>query len=339
MHIHQSNSSAYVDETQASALEMIETAAAFLDCLRPDQRKKAVYSVGDDERLKWDYRPVPRAGLPLTKMDSSQQRRALTLLASGLSRRGNIKALNIMSLERILGSLEGPKSDFVRDPDLYFVTVFGEPSEEASWGWRFEGHHLSVNVLVVSGRYVACSPNFFGANPANVPKGSLRGFRTLSREEDVARRLLTELSDTQIERVVVNKTAPPDIITHWTSQIRLDDPVGLPYAELNQEQQKRMMDIIRLYIGRMAPRLADAQMNEVEKEGIGRIHYAWAGSKKSGRPHYYRLHGPTILIEYDNTQNNANHIHSVWRDLKRDWGQDLLSAHYESSHQALRNAR
>jgi hypothetical protein len=321
-------------EAPETAQQMVLAATAFLCDLEPDQRQRAVFNVGDEERLNWDYRPVPRRGLPFSEMDSSQQRRALALLASGLSRGGNITALNIMSLEKVLGDLEGSSGHHARSPDQYFVTIFGDPSNDSAWGWRFEGHHLSVNFLVVDSCKIACSPHFFGANPARVPEGPLQGFRTLPQEEDVARQLLATLNESQLDLAVINETAPSDIITGWEPRVRLDDPVGITVSALEVHQQQVVLQLIGVYLGRMAPQLADNQMDDIDRQGLGSIHFAWAGSKQPGGAHYYRLHGPSFLVEYDNTQNNANHIHSVWRDIRRDWGDDLLREHYARSHNA-----
>jgi hypothetical protein len=334
MYINHSKNSLQMARAPETAQQMVVAATAFLDSLEADQRRRTVFSIEDEERFNWDYRPVPRAGLPFTGMDSSQQRRALALLACGLSRRGNVTALNIMSLEKILTGLEGSTGRHVRNPDSYFMTIFGEPSSDAAWGWRFEGHHLSVNFLIVDKCSVACSPNFFGANPARVPQGPLEGFRTLPDEEDVARQLLASLDESQLGLAVIGESAPPDIITQWNPRIRLDDPAGIAVSALKVYQQQVLLKLIEVYLGRMAPQPAENQMDAIDRQGLGSVHFAWAGSNQPGGPHYYRLHGPSFLVEYDNTQNNANHIHSVWRDLRRDWGNDLLKEHYRKTHSA-----
>jgi len=321
-------------EAKETAAEMVETASAFLNSLESEQRRRTVFHVAGDARLTWDYRPVSRVGLPLADMDSSQQRRALALLASGLSRRGNMTALAIMSLEKILAGLEGSSGLHLRNPDHYYLTIFGEPATDKAWGWRFEGHHLSVNFLIVDGCGIACSPNFFGANPARVPKGPLAGFRTLTAEEDAARRLLAALDERQAEQALIGGGAPPDILTRWAPRVRLDDPIGVAVAALNEQQLQLVLQLIKVYLGRMAPRLADRQLDAIDRQGFGSLHFAWAGPTQPGKPHYYRLHGPSFLVEYDNTQDDANHIHSVWRDVERDWGDDLLRKHYARAHHA-----
>ena len=311
---------------------MAEAATTFLASLTPEQQARVVFAVENAERLNWHYLPRERQGLPLKDMDGSQRKLAHALLSSGLSRRGYAKALDIMSLESILAELEGPARRHPRDPDLYHFTLFGTPSDESPWGWRVEGHHLSVNFLIVNGNRIAPTPNFFGANPARVPQGPLAGLRILAAEEDLARRLLASLDAVQKARVIIDAKAPPDIVTQAEPRVNIDSPEGLAAADMKEDQRKVLMNVVVEYTSRIPDDVADTRMNQIEKDGKAHIHFAWAGSKDPGEGHYYRLHGPSFLIEYDNTQNNANHIHTVWRDLKNDWGDDLLRFHYSRSH-------
>ena len=320
-----------------TARRMFEAAFLFLESLKAEQKSQAVYPLTDEERLNWHYVPRPREGLPFKEMDGSQQKLAHALISSGLSRDGYARAMTIMGLETILREMEGPKRRFARDPDLYYVTLFGTPSNELPWGWRVEGHHLSLNFLIAGGRRIAPTPNFFGSNPARVPEGHrLAGLRILSREEDLARQLVISMGAEQRVKVVVAPNAPDDLLTQAARRIKLDNPEGLPVSEMKAEQQKVLLELISVYLHRMPEDVAYTRINEVEKEGISNIHFAWAGPEKVGSPHYYRLQGPSFLVEYDNTQNNANHIHTVWRDLKNDWGEDLLEQHYTRSHQPHR---
>jgi hypothetical protein len=316
-----------------TAKRMIEAAGLFLDSLAPEQKAKALFRADSGERMNWDYRPRDRAGLSLKGMDSSQQKLAYALLASGLSYHGNIEALQIMSLEKTLRELEGPSSRFDRDPDLYYVTIFGAPSIAVPWAWRIEGHHLSINFVIVEGKVIAVTPNFFGANPARVLQGPLLGLRILAAEEDLARRLLVSLNETQGTHAIISTKAPPDLITSNEISVKMDRPAGLPASGMREDQEKLLMKLVTEYILRMPEDVADERMNQIEKEGKKHIHFAWAGLKEPGKPHYYRLHGPSFFVEYDNTQNNANHIHTVWRDIQNDWGEDLLKQHYKRSHQ------
>jgi hypothetical protein len=204
---------------------------------------------------------------------------------------------------------------------------------ESIWGWRVEGHHVSVNFLIVNGNRIAPTPNFFGANPASVPQGyPLAGLRVLGAEEDLARQLLVSLDTRRRAQAIIAAEAPPDIVTRAEHRVKLDSPAGLAVGEMDENQQRTLKDLVLEYTSRMSRDVADNRMNQIEKEGKSLIHFAWAGAEERGRPHYYRLHGPSFLIEYDNTQNNANHIHTVWRDLRDDWGEDLLLRHYAGAH-------
>jgi hypothetical protein len=311
---------------------MAEAATTFLAALSPEQRQQVTFKVQDEERLNWHYVPKPRNGLALRDMDTSQQQLAYALLSSGLSRRGYGKAISIMSLEKVLGKLEGAGGRHRRDPEGYHFTVFGRPSDDAPWGWRVEGHHVSVNFLVVDGQHVAATPNFLGSNPARVPEGSLEGLRILAAEEDLARRLLGLLPAALKGRAVVAPEAPADILTRAEHHVHLDAATGLAARDMDQAQRGALQRLLAEYVERMPPDVADVRMNQIEKAGTGHIHFAWAGAEAAGQPHYYRLQGPSFLVEYDNTQNGANHIHTVWRDVEVDWGEDLLAGHYARSH-------
>jgi len=311
---------------------MAEAATAFLVSLGAEGKRKAQLSMESTLRRKWDYRPGNRKGISFKELDSGQQKLAYSLLASGLSRQGNAKALTIMSLEAVLSELEGPGGGYDRDPDLYYMSVFGQPSEDTPWGWSVEGHHLSVNFLIVDGGQIAPTPNFFGANPACAPKGRLQGLRVLAAEEDLARRLLGSMDESQLKRVVIDSRAPADILTDNSPRVRFDDPTGLAYADMSETQQAFFMDLVAEYVHRVPRDVADVRTERIEKEGKRYLHFAWAGETQAGGPHYYRLHGPSFLVEYDNTQNDANHIHTVWRDIQDDWGDDLLTRHYRKSH-------
>jgi hypothetical protein len=318
---------------------MAEAASVFLASLGAEERERAHFSVRSEFRREWDYRPGERKGISLKQLDSSQRKLAHALLASGLSRQGNTKALMIMSLEAVLRELEGESGPgFMRDPELYHVSVFGEPSDDSPWGWRVEGHHLSINFLAVEGKRIAPTPNFFGANPARVPGGRLEGLRVLAAEEDLARQLLGSLDDTQLKRVVINSQAPPDIFTDNSARVILDKPAGLSYADMTEEQRAHLMDLVGEYVLRVPRDVAELRMERIENEGKQNLHFAWAGETKAGGPHYYRVHGPSFLVEYDNTQNNANHIHTVWRDIEDDWGEDLLRRHHRSAHTCSHSA-
>jgi hypothetical protein len=218
----------------------------------------------------------------------------------------------------------------VRDPELYFVSIFGDPSGSGPWGWRFEGHHLSLNYTILDGAPVAWAPAFLGANPAEVREGSRVGLRALAPEEDLARALVRSLDDAQRRAAVVDVEAPSDIITGNALEIDPLEPAGISISDLNPPQVDQLVRLIDEYLGRMSDDLAASRRARLESSDLSRIGFAWAGSLEVGEPHYYRVQGPSFLIEYDNTQNNANHIHSVWRDFDGDFGRDLLREHYDA---------
>ncbi len=320
--------SAYVRNPSSS---IMETAANnFLNSLTPEQRAQATYKFDDDQRFDWHFIPKPRKGLPLREMTSYQTKLAHALLSAGLSQRGYIKAVSIMSLEDVLKIMEKDNGDR-RNPDGYFFTVFGEPSSTGTWGYRVEGHHLSQNYTVVGGKVVD-SPSFFGSNPADVKQGPRKGTRVLAAEEDLARELVTSLEGEQKKVAIVTETAYKDIFTMASRKAALEgQPSGLAAAKLNAKQFAMLMAVLEEYAHNVPEQMAQARMEQIKKVGKN-MQFAWAGSLERGGPHYYRVQSPVFLIEYDNTQNDANHIHSVWRDYNGDFGLDLLKAHYQSSH-------
>jgi hypothetical protein len=318
--------------TRIPTTTTMETAAKnFLAALTPEQRAKAVYKFEADERFDWHFIPKPRKGLPLKEMTAWQKHLAHALFSAGLSQQGYAKAVTVMSLEDQLRILEAGQKAPTRDPELYFVTIFGEPSTTAPWGYSMEGHHVSQNYTVV-GNKVIDSPSFYGANPAEIKTGPRKGLRVLAAEEDAARELMMSLDDGQKKVALVDATAYKDIFTMNSRKAALEgQPSGLAASKLNSKQLAMLNTLLEVYAENVPEQLAQTRMEMVKKAGKN-INFAWAGVLERGGPHYYRLQAPTFLIEYDNTQNDANHIHSVWRDFSGDFGLDLLKAHYESSH-------
>jgi hypothetical protein len=312
-----------------AAAEMSEAAGALLASLSPEQRAAIQFPFADAERLNWHFIPRQRRGLPLRDMTGAQRDLTWALLETGLSPDGSRKVDDIIALELVLRELGG--NPRVRDPELYFVSIFGDPSAHQPWGWRFEGHHLSLNYTVVDGAPVAWAPAFLGANPAEVRQGSRTGLRALAGEEDLARELVRSLDREQRARAVVASKAPRDIITGNAVEIDPLEPAGISITDLRPHQVDGLVRLIDEYLSRMADELAASRRARIEASDLSRIGFAWAGSLEAGKPHYYRVQGPTFLIEYDNTQNNANHIHSVWRDFDGDFGRDLLREHYRDA--------
>ena len=315
--------------TQDVAEEMIDRARHFLVSLDPDQRDQATFAFGDDERLNWHFIPRDREGLPYGDFTPPQRRLADRLLGTALSHEGISKALGIMYLEQILYEREGRD---IRDSDRYYFTVFDEPSSSGAWGWRVEGHHLSLNLTLNDGEVVATSPAFMGTNPAIVGDGKHAGLEVLAAEQTVARELLALFDGQARDQVIFDAEAPPDILTGHDRVAEAGEPLGVATRDMTDEQADKVVELLHIYTGRLRLDLAKDEFEKVEAAGLENIHFAWAGSAEPGDPHYYRLHGPTFLIEYDNTQNDANHIHTVWRDLEGDFGRDLLAEHYTNSH-------
>src|SRR5690606_2628810 len=311
------------------AREMQAQAKHFLAALDTAKREKATFAFDDDERFNWHFTPVDRQGPPYRALPRGERRLAARLLASGLSRGGLDKAFGIMFLDQILFEREGRD---IRDPERYFVSIFGEPGEQGAWGWRIEGHHLSLNFTLRDGRLVSTSPAFMGSNPAIVRDGPHAGLEVLAEEQRLARELLGQFSGEARAKVVFAEEAPRDIFTSNSRRVDIGEPIGLAARDMTAQQAEALMSLIRVYLDRMRPELAQAELEKIMSEDTGAIHFAWAGSAEVGAAHYYRVHGPTFLIEYDNTQSDANHVHSVWRDLTNDFGVDVLAEHYATAH-------
>lgn len=309
--------------------EMFKAAEQFLSKLTPEQRAVASIPFENENRTHWHYIPRSRRGIPLKALSPEQRKLAEKWVASGLSPEGYAKVTHIRGLESVLYELENHNS--MRDPDNYSLTAFGAPSENGTWGWRFEGHHVSLNFTLRGGDIVSVSPLFFGANPAIVPSGNQAGFRALPEEELMGRELLKSFQGNSRDKVLINVNAPADIITGASRKAEPGPPVGIAYRDMSKVQEAELEGIIRLYASRLRSELAESEIQKVRQAGLAKVYFAWAGDSEPGQPHYYRIQGPTFLVEYDNTQNNANHIHSVWRSLQNDFGYDALRAHYDTS--------
>ncbi len=318
-------------DTAHSALMMSTAAEAFISSLSPDQRARATFAFEDEQRLDWHFIPRARKGIPFKDLDPAQRLLGNSLLGAGLGQRGLIRAATIMSLDAILREMEQGKGP-VRDPELYFLSIFGDARSGKPWGWRVEGHHVALNFTLLEGKSVASTPAFFGANPAEVLQGARKGLRALAPEEDLARSLIKSLDDKQRAQAVVSESAPSDILSTNLRKAEPLKPAGLQTSKLGQKQQEILMTLLSEYASRHAPDIAAARMDRVRAAGLGNIFFAWAGGFEKGQPHYYRIQGPSFLVEYDNIQNNANHIHTVWRDFNSDFGADLLALHYKQDH-------
>lgn len=313
------------------AAEMVQAATTFLASLDAAQRQLATYPLTDAERENWNFVPLARQGLPFKKMTTDQHALGLALLRTGLSHTGMARAHAIMALELVLKELEKDTKGR-RDPTLYYVTLFGEPSATKSWGWRFEGHHLSFNFTIVGGRHVFFAPSFIGTNPAEVRSGPRKGERALAEEEDLGHALINSLDAGQRRTAIFAPEALKEIVT--TNQKRVDplQPEGIAASRLNPAQREKLFALVRLYLARWRPELAEENFAKVTAAGLDRVTFAWAGKTDRSGARYYRIQGPTFLIEFDNFQNQANHIHTAVREFKGDFGHDLLAEHYARDH-------
>lgn len=314
------------------AAEMAAAANKFLGSLKPEQAAKAKFDFKSDARFDWHYIPKERKGVALKELSPEQRELALNLLASSLSLRGLKAAEAVMSLEPVLADQEGAGRRFPRDASLYHVFIFGQPEAKGTWGWRFEGHHLSASFTVVKGQFFASTPSFFGSNPAEVKQGPRKGLRALPDEEDFGRKLAKSLSEEQRKTAVFAAKAPPEIFSAAERKAKALQPHGLAAAQMTPTQRESLMALVQVYVRRARTELAEADLKKINQAGADKIHFAWAGGFEKGEGHYYRVQGPTFLLEYDNTQNDNNHIHAVWRDFDGDFGEDLLRKHYAEAH-------
>jgi hypothetical protein len=318
------------------AQNSVGNAGAFIQLLDSAQRNKALYPFDTDERYRFNFVPLDdRKGISFNELSEAQRKAALDLLRSCLSKETVQKVNDIMQLELILKELENRKADdHRRDPLKYFVTIFGIPSANTIWGWRFEGHHISFHFSANKNQLVAGTPGFLGSNPAIVLSGPQKGKEVLKEETEKGFAFLNALSREELKKAITDTLAPDEIITAASRQANIARPAGIRYNELSPANQQLLLQLIKVYIHRYTKLFADNMLKEIQTAGLDKLWFTWAGSttRGLGKPHYYRIQGPTIVIEYDNSQNNANHVHTVVRDLKTDFGGDLLLEHYKASH-------
>ena len=320
----------HAHDAKNAADSMASAAMSFWNSLTPEQQAKAGFDFKDGERHNWHFVPRARKGVALKDMTPAQRQLAHAFLSSGLGQRGYVSAVTIMSLDQILREIEQSGRGPVRDAELYFFSVFGKPGTDQTWGWRVEGHHLALNFTIVNGKAVTGAPAFMGTNPAEVRSGPRKGLRVLDKEEDLGRAFVKSLDDAQRKKAIFSEKAPADIITGNQRKAQLDKPdLGITHAELTKEQKAALWELVKVYAQWHRPELAEQDLKRIEAAGLDKLRFAWAGGLEPGVGQYYRVVGPTFLIEYDNTQNNANHVHTVWRNLENDFGEDLLRKHYD----------
>jgi hypothetical protein len=307
---------------------LVKAAQTFVAEMSAAERSSALFDFESEERFNWHFVPKSRNGLPWGKMSVATQTRANALLKASLSESGWKKVSTIRSLEDVLRELEGGNPR--RDKNLYTFTVFGKPEQRGTWGWRFEGHHLSLNWTMSGGKVLATSPQFLGTNPGEVRKGPLKGTRGLAVEEDLGRELARSLSPEQRLVGILASDAPSDIITGNSRKAQIAGRKGIEFKMLDARQQGLLLALIQEHASVQLPAVAKARMERAKGSDMNKVVFAWMGGLEPGQGHYYRIQGDAFLIEYDNTQNDANHVHTVWRDFEGDFGDDLLKSHYHA---------
>lgn len=309
--------------------KFVAPAKKFLSSIDAKTRSKVMFGYDNDERYNWNFVPASRRGASLHDLNDQQQKLLQELLLVFLSEQGYTKATTVLKWEAILREVEGRKDgDTYRDPKNYFVSFFGEPADKSLWGWRFEGHHLSLNFTYFNGVVESSTPSFMGANPAVAPSGA----RNLQEETDLAFALLNSLTPDQLKVAVFSDKALPEIVTGNNREARLLEPKGILYKDLNADQQKAMIKLLNVFVKNYELGFSSKLWDKIQKAGVDNLSFAWAGNTKPGAGTYYRIQGPMLQIEYDNTQTNANHVHTAVRDLTNDFAGDILKEHYQKEH-------
>jgi hypothetical protein len=312
--------------------DMVAAANKLLASLTADQRAEVTFEVNDTSREIWHFLPVAsfdRFGLPLNQLSDAQDQLVLDLVKASVSTEGFDKARQIMDLESILKVMENNSPN--RDPQQYHIAIYGTPSTKGIWSWSFSGHHISLHYTMVDGT-LASTPTFLGANPGEVMQGEKKGLRVLIDEEEKALVLIASMNSEQKAKAIIADKAPYEIFTAAASEVKPLENLGVKYSEMSAEQKKMLKAIVDEYISFMPKEIAKLRTKKINQSGWEDIVFAWAGVTDRSDGHYYRIQGPSFLIEFDNTQNNANHVHTVWRDFDGDFGRDLIREHYQASH-------
>ncbi|MBT2161713.1 DUF3500 domain-containing protein [Zobellia barbeyronii] len=317
--------------------ELHTLAQDFLSTMDAGLLKEAQFQLNDDERFNFNYVPIQRKGPTFNNFNEKQKEAATNLLKASLSQEGFRKASEIMALENILAVLENNKKKMpdgtpMRDALNYHFSIFGKPAAGEFWGWRFEGHHVSLNFIASEDTMISATPSFIGSNPGVVPSGKSQGKQVLKKETEIGFELLNSLSKEQLTKAVFSNEAPYEIFTKNNRTVSNLEPNGILFSDLSEEQKAIFQKLLNLYLNNYKAEFSKSLKTKIEEADFNKLSFAWAGSLKPGQGHYYHIQGPTILIEYDNTQNNANHVHTVVRDLTNDFGQDILKEHYNHSH-------
>ena len=321
--------------TTCTAQDIAGMANQFIATLTPEQKAETLFPFDGAEKYNYHFVPMERKGVTFNQMNADQQQLAIQLMKSCLSQNAFEKTQAIRQMETYLKEIEKRSAeDHFRDTGNYHISLFGIPAPNTIWGWRFEGHHISFNFSVNKNKLVAGSPAFFGSNPAIVLTGPFKGKEILKDETTAGFDLLHSLTKEQLEKAVIDTVAPKEIITFDKRIAQIEGLTGIAYNELTPSQQQFLLQLIKVYVHRSTQIFAEDRLKDIQKAGLNNLRFSWAGSteKALGKGTYYRVQGPTIIIEYDNTQNNANHVHAVYRDLQHDFGGDELLKHYREAH-------
>ena len=313
--------------TLSSSASAEPKANAFLAALDNDQRQEAVLPYTSERKFEWHFVPRARHGVSWKDLAEPQRRLAHNLLKASLSDVGYARVEAIRALEPILSEIE--RGNPSRDEDLYFFSFFGTPTPTGTWGWRYEGHHLSLSFFYSDGRLISSTPQFLGSNPARHPKD---GSQILGETKDLAFKLVKSLDPDQMKLAVLSERTFGDIVTGNTRRAMIESRAGLRWSKLTDSQQALLLDLMRAHTTVQSREEQARRMKQIESVETRDLVFAWAGKTEPDGPHYYRILGKDLLIEYDNTQNNGNHIHTVWRNRAEDFGGDPLVSHYEHSH-------
>jgi hypothetical protein len=319
----------------AGAQDFVSAANTFLNSLDAKSKAAATYSLDDGERFNWHFVPRERKGACFRNFNEQQRTAGLALIKASLGASGYDKTTQIMALENVLREIEGRNtSDTYRDPINYYITFFGTPSKDQPWSWRLEGHHIAFNFSSVNNEIVSSTPHFFGSNPGTVPSGPEKGKQILKLETDGGFALCDMLTADQKTKAIISEKALPEIVSFNSRKATAPQPVGLSYKEMTAQQQKQLLSLLDVYVRDYQLGFSKKLMEKITNAGIENLSFAWAGSQVPGTTagNYYRIQGPTLLIEYDNTQNNGNHVHTTVRDLTNDFAEDILKEHYQREH-------
>jgi Protein of unknown function (DUF3500) len=313
--------------------DLSEKANAFLSTLSDDLRAKTQFSLDDAERFNWVFVPHERKGTSFRDFSEKQTKAAFDLLRASLGAQGYQKATAIVELEKVLMVIEkqAPENHY-RDPLNYHFWIFGTPAKDKDWAWRFEGHHVSISFASSKGGIISSTPSFFGSNPGIVLSGDEKGKQVLKAETDMGFELLNSLDESQLKVVRFADTAPKEIITGNNRKGEALDPKGIQFTALNEKQKKIFLRLLDVYIKNYEFDFSERLRKKIDVAGIDNLTFGWAGSLTPEAAQYYRIQGPMLLIEYDNIQNNANHVHTTVRDLTNDFAEDILREHYQKEH-------